>query len=1280
MRFIQDKNIELTPEETSSLVSGLATALEVPQQQLTLLSVWSPSFFRDRTCIFRATALVPGKQSPAYLGCYSRDDGEVAVLKRTDISGVNSFLDYIARHPDRLILDRDTVPDYVAFFLGVWGNIHGHILVETPSDVCWHTDLMEEEQNRISAALEACPLEVHTDGTNGRFEVSACVLEEDKLKRITFFVENGYRSTQAPAGDLNLSDENEQVLLTSLPDNYTIPADSWAAMFADDTATSQNCGWITVSDDDEKYALLQDVFRNLEPVPAPEYCSVRRKYLPFYRQFLYQISCPYDGLEHVADVVWSPGDIQLIHHDNASIQRLYERYSDALHSELGNELSVREYVRFLGEYRWDEDGPSLTVEDSRHPRFADVDIESMTPRPGLSVEEAWNRIRPIQARRDDNSWLVSTCQWKGYEIIEFTMRVMANGDIEVTDAEMLMSFPAHESYSTHPYLRMPLALNSLSTWQQQKSQEALVPCDAASLAEHIVSALDKGMLVISNRVIFGNLDLEGVSLGGGLCFRNCRFRGHANLASIDSASNLNITACVFENGLTLTHANINHVLSISDTVFLAGKSTARSLEMLSLSAQSVEIVRTSCQRGLQANGLSIRDDVRISDYTAYGVLSMRESAIGGVLTLASEHRPFYVHAWADIEYIKARSVFVQGVTIHDALDMTYGDVEQYIAFEASENEHDQWPVRIGHWDDDGTSSGLSLYGTVIKHNFLAFRGIDIAGELNATYVRVGTGIFVAAPQTPGMGNHIGGTFLLNGAIAPQALKISGCRIGGNLHAPGARIGEVKIRETVIIDDDRPDVCHEPVEVGGNIEFPDAVIDGDACFIGITTNTIDTDTPHSLVLRRITVKGNLTLYEHAEHSEARTSAATLPRGINLSKASIGGDLDLSHVIAPEGQLDLSDALVKQDLCMTFGPLDPPAKIAMLNMTGMQCGGNIDLSGLTLVSGPLPVEIPGQSSILAQGITVDGALNIYNAGASALIPGRLDLSSSKLGELSISYKYFKSPCDNESLEKRGILLNKASVEKLSVTVDDGFPCPIDLRFAEIKWWEFHRSGNTSCENADDYIALLAKDPNKQRHTWRAVENSLYERGYEDAADSVHKAMRSWVRETEKQAARASGSVFRKIWFHIRSLPHLPLDFFTEYGTTTWRLVIVMLLWFSLSVYLFSINDNIAPSEEALAATNTSLTNNQHPTGWGIWDGFWVAIRFHVPVVLFTARDEWEPTNGNRLVVYKDAANSGQVYFPVGDPEEYANLVIILHWLAWPIILITASRKLFRRPGGS
>ncbi len=70
--------------------------------------------------------------------------------------------------------------------------------------------------------------------------------------------------------------------------------------------------------------------------------------------------------------------------------------------------------------------------------------------------------------------------------------------------------------------------------------------------------------------------------------------------------------------------------------------------------------------------------------------------------------------------------------------------------------------------------------------------------------------------------------------------------------------------------------------------------------------------------------------------------------------------------------------------------------------------------------------------------------------------------------------------------------------------------------------------------------------------------------------------------------------------------------------------------------------------------------------------MAARFHVPVAVLTARSAWAPAHGRELTV-------SIPYLPKRwgiSPEDYANLVLALHCLFWPVILFIGSRKFFMR----
>ena len=69
------------------------------------------------------------------------------------------------------------------------------------------------------------------------------------------------------------------------------------------------------------------------------------------------------------------------------------------------------------------------------------------------------------------------------------------------------------------------------------------------------------------------------------------------------------------------------------------------------------------------------------------------------------------------------------------------------------------------------------------------------------------------------------------------------------------------------------------------------------------------------------------------------------------------------------------------------------------------------------------------------------------------------------------------------------------------------------------------------------------------------------------------------------------------------------------------------------------------------------------WGIWDGFWVTLNVHVPLIHIWARDEWEPASSEgyfRLPGTKKAVPLHMQY------ETYAGIAQIVSYLTFPMLL--------------
>ncbi len=349
-------------------------------------------------------------------------------------------------------------------------------------------------------------------------------------------------------------------------------------------------------------------------------------------------------------------------------------------------------------------------------------------------------------------------------------------------------------------------------------------------------------------------------------------------------------------------------------------------------------------------------------------------------------------------------------------------------------------------------------------------------------------------------------------------------------------------------------------------------------------------------------------------------------------------------------------------------------------------------------------------------------------SATIPGRLDLSGSTIGELAVSYRSF-GPSDfeaddsNLNVDQKKELddsLNRAQVDKLSVFKKkpaknerkSQYPQPIDLRFSEIKWWEFRQGDKSESDDADDYLKLLEGDHHKQRHTFSSIEQNLFNRGLDGAADKVHEAMRKWLRgesttafgrwlKNRARSVRNLLTIFRRwlknrgpsvgdlftpfgrwlknrgrsVWDSLNRFRSV-WDLFTDSTTSPWRLICIVLIWTAFSAFgVFSNRSNIGPSEAGLTAHREWRTYRvPSHAEWDWWSGVWMAARFHVPVAVLTAQSAWAPAHGRDLTV-------SIPFLPKRwgiSPEDYANLVLGLHCLFWPVILVLWSRKFFMRLG--
>jgi len=388
---------------------------------------------------------------------------------------------------------------------------------------------------------------------------------------------------------------------------------------------------------------------------------------------------------------------------------------------------------------------------------------------------------------------------------------------------------------------------------------------------------------------------------------------------------------------------------------------------------------------------------------------------------------------------------------------------------------------------------------------------------------------------------------------------------------------------------------------------------------------------------------------------------------------------------------------------------------MSMESFSCQGTTVITGLEIIKKEPDDSEPARCGVFAKFSRFARGLVVASRAAGqtdeiAVIPGLLDLTGSEIRELSVSnesfpdmtvknsesfnifkwiYNIYKSftkqyseDCITGSVEQKfGIVLNQATVNKLTSVINGSeYPQPIDLRYAEIKWWDFQNEDRSHSGTAYDFIKLLKGDPHLQRHTFRSIEKNLIDHGHDEDADLIHKEMRKWIRNNRPHTNSKSLLLkkIRLIPYSIRTFFLWIWDTATGSTTTPYRLLAIVLLWFCLSTLYFSFPENIVPTSQALIAYHDELKPDQHPAPgeWKGMAGFWIAVRYHIPVATFTAQDDWQPTGRDKLLFWKNGSGEGSMKrVSAITAEDYANIVTGLHWILWPVILIIASRKFFR-----
>ena len=883
------------------------------------------------------------------------------------------------------------------------------------------------------------------------------------------------------------------------------------------------------------------------------------------------------------------------------------------------------YVASFPRRVWGDDAPFMVLKSKDDAAIGQLDLtdakcdrfDSIGAALAAIAAPAATEVEPFGVQR---AFEVAAWVLYGETIFKATFKVLADGSIEMTDHDEMLSAGGKDN-SYLPYRPLKTVIEPtepLAAWELERAY------GPPTVAE--------------NRVVTGQLTRETLPVRG---FRRCRFRGRLDLRLLVSDRGLSFEECVFENGLDLSGARLKGTLSIINCLLVQGGHHPR-----------IDTAQPFSFEGLSA------DSLQINGLWSTGSLNASRVRIDGAVHL------FHV-------------------TTLGGIDLQQCVIEQSMVFQ---------DVRAG--TNVETSTSIELYGAVIKYNAVGFRDVALTGDLSANFLRVGTGFFLEsdAPR----GNTIHGSIDLGGANLPQLLLIRNTYVGKSIAAKAVATGDVDL---------------SGVQCKGGITLEEAEIQRDL-HIGKGGSGHRAAATH-LAMTGLKCLGEADITGLVLANPAPTAES--PNRTVIAVLATFAKKVIKKVIAMTGLKRQGVA----DITGVFRKFEAP--------TAESPNGTVIANLATFA----------KKLIVATLIRDEKTKQLVER--SARIPGRLDLSGSTIGELAVSVSSFEGEVNPENLRAKGILLKQAQINKFSAIGNkSGYPRPIDLSFSEIKWWEFRgEGGNSESDAAADYLQLLKGDPHKQRHTFSSIEQNLFNRGLDEEADEVHKEMRNWLRtEGYEHALRdllleplrwllgnsptvclvmligalvgvaaanyngfstvtgiIGGTVTGIIggllytgkfgrWLKnlgrlLRNCLRSVWDFFTRSTTNPLPLLGIVVIWTLFSAFgVFSHPENIGPSEAALIAHPEWRGMRVQPDAeWDWWSGAWIALRFHVPVAVLTARSAWAPANGRELTVSLPYLSWRTARL---SPEDYANFVLALHCLFWPVILIIASRKLFMRLG--
>ncbi len=254
-------------------------------------------------------------------------------------------------------------------------------------------------------------------------------------------------------------------------------------------------------------------------------------------------------------------------------------------------------------------------------------------------------------------------------------------------------------------------------------------------------------------------------------------------------------------------------------------------------------------------------------------------------------------------------------------------------------------------------------------------------------------------------------------------------------------------------------------------------------------------------------------------------------------------------------------------------------------------------------------------------------------------------------------------NWEVDWDGISLERAKIDFLEYHLDErgayrAFPTAVRLHGLEVQRWDLE---------ARYFLRLLQRDREYQQATYQTVRRELLDQGLDWEAKRVYTAMR--------KAQRKRTHWLDPGWLKDLLIEDTLFAYFTKVGST--KLKLVLAVWFFTSIAAFSLHQNIVlapesgeilvsarqdtdipPRPDQCTARIVPETTGDGETGsdqdgpaaapkasWattpcdtrpelGVWtwaDGFWMAMRYHVPMVYLFAEEKWIASDKDETILF-------------------------------------------------